>query len=178
MQAFIRQSYLLNGGSKILLNFRSQLLKRSFTSTNITRAAQEESSSSSTKLGTSVQPTRKPIGGFRGGLIGFLVGLTITGGAGYYYLLEEYNTASNLLLSSVEELQKSTNKVRDYTQKIERIELELKSLQNSAATIDQIKELRSEVRKLYDSLNIEDLELKAYIYGIEQDVQAILKKVQ
>ncbi|RGB27432.1 hypothetical protein C1646_644998 [Rhizophagus diaphanus] len=178
MQAFTRQSYLLNGGSKIL-NFQIQLMKRSFTSTNIARdAAAQESSSSSTKIGTSVQPTRKPIGGFRGGLIGFLVGLTIAGGAGYHYLLDEYNTASKLLLSSVEELQKSTNKVHDYTQKIERVELELKALQMSAATIDQIKELRGEVRQLYDSLHIEDLELKAYIYGIEQDVQAIMKKVK
>jgi len=40
------------------------------------------------------------------------VGLTIAGGAGYYYLLDEYHVASNLLLSSVEELQKSTNKVQ------------------------------------------------------------------
>jgi len=177
MQAFIRQCYLLNGGSKILLNFQGQLVKRNFSSTNIVRTVQEESSSS-TKLGTSVQPTREPIGGFRGGLIGFLVGLTIAGGAGYHYILDEYNTASKLLLNSVEELQKSTNKVRDYTQKIERVELELKALQRSAATIDQIKELRSEIRQLYDSLRIEDLELKAYIHGIEQDVQAVLKKVK
>ncbi|GBC03302.1 hypothetical protein RclHR1_05060005 [Rhizophagus clarus] len=172
MQAFIRISYLLSGGSK-LLNFRGQLMKRSFTSTSIARDATAQESSSSTKIGTSVQPTRKPIGGFRGGLIGFLVGLTVAGGAGYHYLFDEYNTASKLLLSSVEELQKSTNKVRDYTQKIERIELELKALQMSAATIDQIKELRSE-----DSLHIEDLELKARINGIEQDVQAGIKKVK
>jgi hypothetical protein len=51
-------------------------------------------------------------------LIGFLVGLTIAGGAGYHYLLDEYNTASRLLLSSVEELQKSTNKVQRTTNKI------------------------------------------------------------
>jgi hypothetical protein len=40
-----------------------------------------------------------------------LIGATAAGGAGYYYLLEEYQTASNLLLSSVEDLQTSTNKV-------------------------------------------------------------------
>jgi len=66
MNAFIRQSYLLNGSSKVLLNFRSQLIKRNFTSTSIVRAAQEAST------GKSVQPTRKPIGGFRGGLSIFL----------------------------------------------------------------------------------------------------------
>jgi len=43
-----------------------------------------------------------------------LIGATAAGGAGYYYLLEEYQTASNLLLSSVEDLQASTNKVMFY----------------------------------------------------------------
>ncbi|CAI2165075.1 18693_t:CDS:2 [Funneliformis geosporum] len=166
-----------DGSSKVLLDFRRKLIKRSFTSTNIVRAAQEESVIS-TEIGKSVQPTRKPIGGFRGGLIGFLVGLTIAGGAGYYYLLDEYHAASNILLSSVEELQKSTNKVRDYTQKIDRIESELKALQNNAATTDQIKELRGENRKLYDVLNLQHLELKGYVYGIDQDLQTVLKKIQ
>lgn len=44
-------------------------------------------------------------------ILGFLIGATVAGGAGYYYLLEEYQTASNLLLGSVEDLQTSTNKV-------------------------------------------------------------------
>ena len=44
-------------------------------------------------------------------LIGFLLGLTVAGGTGYYYLFDDYHAASNLLLSVVEELQKSTNKV-------------------------------------------------------------------
>lgn len=47
----------------------------------------------------------------RNSILGFLIGATAAGGAGYYYLLEEYQTASNLLLSSVEDLQASTNKV-------------------------------------------------------------------
>jgi hypothetical protein len=55
---------------------------------------------------------RRPIGGFRGGLFGFILGVTLTGAVGYYYLLDEYHAASSLLLNSVEELQASTNRVR------------------------------------------------------------------
>lgn len=44
-------------------------------------------------------------------VIGFLLGVTSAGAAGYYYLLGEYNSASNALLVSVQELQESTDKV-------------------------------------------------------------------
>ncbi|CAG8699009.1 19553_t:CDS:2 [Cetraspora pellucida] len=100
-------------------------------------------------------------------------GLSIAGGSGYYYLLDEYHTASNLLLSSVEELQKSTSKVRDYAQKIERVEDELKALQESAATTDQVKELRSE-----DGLDQQNLELKDVVWNLEQDVHPLVNGSQ
>lgn len=44
-------------------------------------------------------------------VIGFLLGVTAAGSAGYYYLLGEYNNASAALLLSVQELQASTDKV-------------------------------------------------------------------
>lgn len=44
-------------------------------------------------------------------MIGFLLGVTAAGSAGYYYLLGEYNNASEALLISVQELQASTDKV-------------------------------------------------------------------
>jgi hypothetical protein len=46
-------------------------------------------------------------------LLGFLLGVTISGGVGYYYLLEEYNSASATLLNSVQDLQASTEKVSE-----------------------------------------------------------------
>ena len=45
-------------------------------------------------------------------IIGFLLGVTAAGSAGYYYLLGEYNNASEALMLSVQELQASTDKVR------------------------------------------------------------------
>ncbi|CAG8516344.1 4896_t:CDS:2 [Paraglomus brasilianum] len=119
------------------------------------------------------QTQKKPIGGFRGGLIGFLLGLTVAGGTGYYYLFDDYHAASNLLLSVVEELQKSTNKVRDYTSKIERIDAELKALQEKSVTREQLLDLRTDVKKLYDALNIQQLELKNRVWTLEQDLSRI-----
>ncbi|KAK3822712.1 MAG: hypothetical protein J3Q66DRAFT_329957 [Benniella sp.] len=139
--------------------------RRHFSSTAVARAEQ-----------TAAPPVvtyKRPIGGFRGGILGFLLGATAAGSAGYFYLLEEYQTASNLLLTSVEDLQASTNKVRDYAKKIESVEAELKALRTKAATVEQLGELRSEVKKVYDALNIEHLELKSHVWGLEMDLQKV-----
>ncbi|RUP47051.1 hypothetical protein BC936DRAFT_146188 [Jimgerdemannia flammicorona] len=108
-------------------------------------------------------------------LIGFLIGITIAGGTGYYYLIDEYHVASSLLLNSVEELQSSTNRVRDYARKIETVDKELRKLRESAATVEQLEELRSEMKKLYDGLHIQHLELKTHVWGIEQDVHKLTR---
>ncbi|KAF9167507.1 hypothetical protein DFQ26_004461 [Actinomortierella ambigua] len=140
---------------------------RSFSTSAVARA---EASTT-----TPVVTYKRPVGGFRGGILGFLLGATAAGAAGYYYLLEEYQTASNLLLASVEDLQTSTNKVRDYAKKIESVEAELKKLKEKAATKEQLQELRTDVKKVYDGLNIEHLELKTHVWGLEQDLAASLK---
>ncbi|KAG2175660.1 hypothetical protein INT43_001307 [Umbelopsis isabellina] len=108
----------------------------------------------------------KVTGAVRGGLLGFLLGVTISGGIGYYYLLEEYNEASASLLQSVKDLQDSTDKVRDYARKIEAIDRDLAKLKDSAATSQQLTDLRHEFKKLYDGLNIEHLELKTHVWGL------------
>ncbi|KAF9148500.1 hypothetical protein BG015_009769 [Linnemannia schmuckeri] len=146
---------------------------------NTLRIASRRHFSSSAMTRAEQQPTpvvvnyKRPVGGFRGGILGFLIGATAAGGAGYYYLLEEYQTASNLLLSSVEDLQASTNKVRDYAKKIESVEAELKTLKSKTATVEQLNELKSEVKKVYDGLNIEHLELKSHVWGLEMDLQKV-----
>ncbi|KAG1893476.1 uncharacterized protein F5891DRAFT_1196425 [Suillus fuscotomentosus] len=63
-----------------------------------TRVLREEASTSP-NLG-SVQPQKRPVGGFRGG-----------SAFAAYHLLDEYKLASAALQASVEELQASTEKV-------------------------------------------------------------------
>lgn len=62
-------------------------------------------------VATSKQP-KKPIGPFRGGLLGFLFGFSLASALASYHLWEEYKTASALLLLSVQELEGSVAKVR------------------------------------------------------------------
>ncbi|KAG0217318.1 hypothetical protein B0O80DRAFT_458992 [Mortierella sp. GBAus27b] len=146
--------------------------RRHFSSSAVARAEQGAGATQP------VVTYKRPVGGFRGGILGFLLGATAAGSAGYYYLLEEYQTASNLLLSSVEDLQTSTNKVRDYAKKIESVDAELKALRSKAATVDQLNEVRSEFKKVYDALNIEHLELKSHVWGLEMDLQKVQVQVQ
>lgn len=51
-----------------------------------------------------VKKVRK-VGGIRGGFTGFLLGVTLTGAASYYYLLDEYKNANNVIIRDVVQLQ-------------------------------------------------------------------------
>lgn len=72
---------------------------------------------------------KRSIGGFRGGITGFLLGVAVSGALGYSYLLTEYQNASGLLLHSVEELQQSTGTITGYIKRIEDVETSLKKMQ-------------------------------------------------
>ncbi|OAD01708.1 hypothetical protein MUCCIDRAFT_144714, partial [Mucor lusitanicus CBS 277.49] len=101
-----------------------------------------------------------------GRVIGFLLGVTAAGSAGYYYLLGEYNNASAALLLSVQELQASTDKVKDYAKRIETVDRDVAKLKETTATKQQLADMKVDFRKLYDTLNIEHLELKTHVWGL------------
>ncbi|GME93358.1 hypothetical protein B5S28_g1280 [[Candida] boidinii] len=61
----------------------------------------------------------RPRGGFKGLLTGFLLGTTITGFGAYYYLLDEYKSASNAVVSDVLVLQKSIRKLEGHVRALE-----------------------------------------------------------
>ncbi|TVY78163.1 hypothetical protein LSUE1_G004499 [Lachnellula suecica] len=68
-------------------------------------------------------PVRKPVGAFRGGLFGFLLGSTLAGGGVYYYILEEYKVSNELLTEDIyvflQSLQASVQRVHAYVQTLE-----------------------------------------------------------
>ncbi|KAJ2620096.1 hypothetical protein H4R22_005335 [Coemansia sp. RSA 1290] len=121
---------------------------------------------------------KRPVGGFRGGVVGFLLGVTTAGAAGFVYLIEEYHKATGLVLSSVDELEKSSAKVREHVKKIEAVEAQLQKLRQTAATTQQVGQLRADWRKQNDILTRDHLELKAHVWEIEQDVESALGKRQ
>ncbi|KAJ9116816.1 hypothetical protein QFC24_006621 [Naganishia onofrii] len=115
-------------------------------------------------------PVKKPVGGLRGGLLGF-----------------EYKLASSLLQGSVEDLQESTSKMSNHLQRIEAVEKELKRLSSTSAVKEDVTKLRAEMKQVYahhlsgladlvrqhaiqDGLHVEVLDLRAHVWGVEQDL--------
>lgn len=56
---------------------------------------------------------------FRGVLLGFFAGVSITGFGSYYYLLDQYKTTSNAVVSDVLLLQKSVRDLETHIREIE-----------------------------------------------------------
>ncbi|KAL3418989.1 HIT zinc finger [Phlyctema vagabunda] len=78
----------------------------------------QSSSSKLAELATPL-PVRKPVGAFRGGLFGFLLGSTLSGAGVYYYVLEEYKISNELLTEDIYSLQASVQRVHTYVQTLE-----------------------------------------------------------
>ncbi|KAI0030430.1 hypothetical protein K488DRAFT_54262 [Vararia minispora EC-137] len=125
-------------------------------------------------FGTLPSP-KKPVGGIRGSVFGFLVGFSVASGFATFRLLDEYKQASAALQLSVEELQRSTEKISTHMVRIEAVEKDLKALSGMSASKDDLIRLRTEVKKIYDGLHIEFLDLRSFVWGLRQDVHAIAK---
>ncbi|KAJ8080676.1 hypothetical protein PM082_017510 [Marasmius tenuissimus] len=153
-------------------NASTQAIGRRFISTS--RIVQNEAAASPIAAGT-LPPQKKPIGGFRGGIVGFLFGFSLASSFAAYQLLDEYKQASAALQASVEELKTSTEKA---LRRIEAVEKDLKALTSASATKEDISRVRAEVKKLYDGLHVEFLDLRTHVWGIQQDVHALSKRHQ
>jgi outer membrane murein-binding lipoprotein Lpp len=64
-------------------------------------------------------PARKPMGAFRGGLFGFLLGTTLAGSTVYSYLVKEYKAANDLLSEDIYTLQAAVARLSTYVQALE-----------------------------------------------------------
>ncbi|BGP20532.1 hypothetical protein JCM10213v2_008693 [Rhodosporidiobolus nylandii] len=80
-----------------------------------------------------VSRVRRPVGAFRGGIIGFLLGVSLVGGYGYFQLLDDYAKASRELLGSVEELRGSTEQMATHLPRTPSLESTTTSLGETAA---------------------------------------------
>ncbi|KAJ1892740.1 hypothetical protein GGF37_005395 [Kickxella alabastrina] len=157
----------------------SLVVGRRFESTTVKvgeAAASAAASALAARPLASAPKKKRAIGGFRGGVVGFLLGVTTAGAFGFVYLIEEYQKATGLVLSSVEELEQSSAKVKQYVKKIEAVERELQKLRETGATTQQVAQLKADWRKQNDVLARDHLELKAHVWEIEQDVDAALGK--
>ncbi|KAL8876348.1 MAG: hypothetical protein Q9198_005443 [Flavoplaca austrocitrina] len=73
----------------------------------------------SLETSSAVLPLRKPVGAFRGGLFGFLLGTTLAGAGTYYYILDEYRVSNELLTEDIYALQAAVHSVHNYVSSLE-----------------------------------------------------------
>ncbi|WVQ99749.1 hypothetical protein IAU59_006891 [Kwoniella sp. CBS 9459] len=116
---------------------------------------------------------KRPVGGFR--ILGFFFGFSFASALSIYYLQQENKIASGLLLASVEELQQGTGKVSSHLERLQTFEKELASLRNAGAIKEDVSKVRGEMKKVYDGLHLELLDLRAHVWGVEQDLQKVVK---
>ncbi|KAF1946594.1 hypothetical protein EJ02DRAFT_418340 [Clathrospora elynae] len=64
-------------------------------------------------------PVRKPVGAFRGGLFGFLLGATSSGAGMYYYVIDEYRVSNQLLTEDIYALQSAVQRIEGYVRTLE-----------------------------------------------------------
>ncbi|QEO21949.1 hypothetical_protein [Candidozyma auris] len=64
-------------------------------------------------------PPTKKIGAFRGGFVGFLLGVSVAGTASYYYLLEEYNRNTKIVMLDVISLRESLDALEKHIKNLE-----------------------------------------------------------
>jgi len=145
------------------------LARRTLSSTRVVRDAAAPSAAS-------VPAPKKPVGAFRGGIVGFLFGFSLASSFAAYHLLDEYKLASAALQLSVEELKLSTEKVSAHVRRIEAVEKDLKALSDTSASKEDTSRVRAEMKKLYDGLHVEFLDLRSHVWGIQQDLHSLSKK--
>ncbi|GAA5987762.1 hypothetical protein JCM11641_006522 [Rhodosporidiobolus odoratus] len=123
-----------------------------------------------------VERIRRPVGAFRGGIIGFLLGTTLVGSYGYFQLLDDYSKASRELLGSVEELRGSTEQMATHFSRISHLEETTTSLASTSATKLELDSLRAEYRKLLEAEHLDHLNTKAHLWSLEQDLHKLSQR--
>ncbi|CAD6586454.1 MAG: hypothetical protein TREMPRED_004431 [Tremellales sp. Tagirdzhanova-0007] len=120
-------------------------------------------------------PVRRPSGGFRGGILGFLFGFSTASVLAIYYLQQENKLSSGLLLASVQEWQDGTGKITSHIDRLQSLEKDLAALKSASAGKEEVGKVRGEMKKVYDGLHLEFLDLRAHVWGVEQDLQKVVK---
>ncbi|KAF2658103.1 hypothetical protein K491DRAFT_653578 [Lophiostoma macrostomum CBS 122681] len=85
----------------------------------LTSRGQTRNFQSSQVLRQDIAPVKKPVGAFRGGLFGFLLGATTAGAGMYYYVIDEYRVSNELLTEDIYALQAAVQRIEGYVRTLE-----------------------------------------------------------
>ncbi|QSL66567.1 hypothetical protein MERGE_000949 [Pneumocystis wakefieldiae] len=115
---------------------------------------------------------------FRGGFLGFFIGTSLASAIGYYYLISEYQYASNTLLLSIEELQHVTGSIINSVKQVEKIEKDMKKIQDSVVTKSDLENVQADTKKMFESLNLAQLEANERFSELEMDVAKLSRQAR
>ena len=59
--------------------------------------------------------------------------------------------------------------------RLQAVEKELAALKGASAQKNDVGKVRGEMKKVYDGLHLELLDLRAHVWGVEQDLQKVVK---
>ncbi|MCJ1248809.1 hypothetical protein MMC30_006029 [Trapelia coarctata] len=105
--------------SRILaLSFRA-FARPSTTLSSYSSRAFQTSSRRADAVATTAAPVRRPIGAFRGGIVGFLLGGGVAGTLVYKYILDEYKVSNELLTEDIYALQAAVQRIHSYVTTLE-----------------------------------------------------------
>ncbi|KAI8591673.1 hypothetical protein BDZ88DRAFT_410339 [Geranomyces variabilis] len=116
-------------------------------------------------------PPRKP-GFFRGGLLGFLTGLTLAGTTAYVYLVDDYGASTAQMLSGLEAVERSAAKVAADGARVRALETAFAEHVKRAATAKGVERVRAELLAALDAQATQHLELRTRVWELEQDLKA------
>jgi len=94
---------------------RYALARRAFQ----TSARRAQDAAVSTPTAAAAVPVRKPVGAFRGGLFGFLLGSSLAAYGTYYYILDEYRVSNEMLTEDIYALQAAVTRIHNYVTTLE-----------------------------------------------------------
>ncbi|CDR45707.1 CYFA0S19e02058g1_1 [Cyberlindnera fabianii] len=100
--------------------FRSVRNYATVSTTGTTTAA-----TTATPVTATVVPVKR-VGAFRGGLLGFFTGVSVTTAVVYFYVLEEYKNSSNVIIKDVVGLTKSIRILEEHVKVLEQKQVDSK----------------------------------------------------
>lgn len=116
----------------------------------------------------------RPIGGFRGAITGFALGLAATSIVGFVYLLRDYQAATEAMTVSTQELESSTRKITEAYARVTELEEQVKRLEQSAGTKEELRRRNGDLIRVYDALHEDVYEVRRKLYDIGEcnDIQS------
>ncbi|ORZ03729.1 hypothetical protein BCR43DRAFT_483868 [Syncephalastrum racemosum] len=145
--------------------------------TLLVRAAAKSVASRTQIAATRTYATAKPkrrVGGFRGGLLGFLLGSAACVAVSDQFVQDDFIHSTRQLAASVDELRKQTEKVREYADIVERVDRDFTRLKTHSISSEDLERLKRDIFRLHDLASHEHVNLRDRVWDVEKQMESAL----